>query len=60
MSDGTNSMLGLDDLLENDVSSYELFHSLPKEVQRKVAQKDVRSFGELCAYVNSRRRGDLG
>lgn len=60
MSDGINSMLGLDDLLENDVSSYELFHSLPKDVQSKVRRKDVRSFGELCSYVNSSRRGDVG
>ncbi|MBE6760395.1 MAG: hypothetical protein E7554_10005 [Ruminococcaceae bacterium] len=60
MSDGINSTLGLDDLLENDVSSYELFHSLPKEVQRKVKRRDVRSFAELCSYVNSIKRGDIG
>ena len=60
MSDGINSTLGLDDLLENDVSSYELYHSLPKEVQRKVRRRDVRSFGELCSYVNSVKRGDIG
>lgn len=60
MSDSIHSMLGLDDLLENDVSSYELFHSLPLEIQRKVIRKDVRSFSELCAYVDPRRRGDIG
>ena len=60
MSDGINSTLGLDDLLENDTSSYELFHSLPREVQHKVRRKDVRSFGELCRYVNSVKRGDIG
>jgi len=60
MSDNINAMLGLDDLLENDVSSYELYHSLPKDVQRKIKRKDVRSFGELCSYVSSVRRGDNG
>jgi len=59
MTDNINSRLGLDDLLENDISSYELFHSLPKEVQQKAAQKDVRSFGELCAFVNPRTRGEV-
>lgn len=59
MTDNINSLLGLDDLLENDVSSYELFHSLPREVQQKVVQKDVRSFGELCSFVNPRTRGDV-
>lgn len=58
MSDNINSLLGLDDLLENDISSYELYHSLPREMQQKAAQKDVRSFGELCAFVNPRTRGD--
>jgi len=59
MTDNIHSRLGLDDLLENDISSYELFHSLPKEVQQKAAQKDVRSFGELCAFVNPRTRGEV-
>jgi len=59
MSDGINSMLGLDDLLENDVSSYELFYSLPAEIQQKIVRRDVRSFSELCAFVNPRRSGRL-
>lgn len=59
MSDNMHSLLGLDDLLENDISSYELYHSLPKDVQQKVVRKDVRSFGELCAFVNPRTRGDI-
>lgn len=59
MSDDFRSRLGLDDLLENDISSYELFHSLPRNIQQKVAQKDVRSFGELCSFVNPRTRGDV-
>lgn len=59
MTDSIHTLLGLDDLLENDVSSYELYHSLPKDIQQKVAQKDVRSFGELCSFVNPRTRGDI-
>lgn len=39
--------LCLSDLLDQDLSSYEFFYSLPQEIQRKVAAKDVRSFEEL-------------
>jgi hypothetical protein len=39
--------LCLTDLLDQDLSSYEYFHSLPQDVQRKVAAEDVRSFEQL-------------
>lgn len=55
MNDPVRAMLGLDDLLANDTSSYELFCTLPAEVRQEAAQKDIRSFGELCAFVRSHR-----
>ena len=36
--------VGLSDLLDQDLSSYEYFHSLPKELQDKIIMKDITSF----------------
>lgn len=43
--------LCLSDLLDQDLTSYEYFHSLPEEIQRKVEDSDVRSFDELQSFV---------
>ena len=43
--------LCLSDLLDQDLTSYEYFHSLPEEIQRKVEDSDVRSFDELRSFV---------
>ena len=51
MYDHSYSMLGLDNLLESDLSSYELFHSLPREMQQRIARRDPKSFEELCGYA---------
>lgn len=56
MSDDVNALLGLDNLLESDMSSYELYHSLSKELQSRIADHDVGSFGELCSYIPKSRR----
>lgn len=39
--------IGLSDLLEQDLSSYELFCSLPPAVQKKIQQEDPKCFEEL-------------
>lgn len=39
--------LCLTDLLDQDLSSYEYFYSLPQNIQKKVEAKDVRSFDQL-------------
>jgi hypothetical protein len=45
--------LGLSDLLDQNLSCYEYYHSLPKEVQKKIAMRDIGSFDEMQAYVGS-------
>ncbi len=45
------SKLGLSDLLDQDLSSYEYFQSLSKQVQEKLRQEDVGSFTELQQKV---------
>ena len=47
--------LCLSDLLDQDLSSYEYFHSLPKELQNKIIMKDITSFEEMQAYVSQQR-----
>lgn len=43
--------LCLSDLIDQDLSSYEYFHSLPAQVQTLLMQKEISSFEELqeCA-----------
>lgn len=47
--------LGLSDLLEQDLSSYEFFHALPQAVQKKVEEADPVSFEELQALAKDCR-----
>ncbi|WP_312645711.1 hypothetical protein [Hydrogenoanaerobacterium sp.] len=47
--------LCLSDLLDQDLSSYEYFYSLPAEIQSKVRRSDVRSFEEMQEYVTKLR-----
>lgn len=56
MYDSSYQTLGLSDLLEQDLSSYEFFHSLPKDIQRKVEQRDIGSFSEMQEYVAELRK----
>ncbi len=43
--------LGLSDLLDQDISSYEYFYSLPAKTQQKIVARDIRSFEEMQDYV---------
>ena len=43
--------LCLSDMLDQDLTSYEFFHSLPENIQQKVEASDVRSFDEMQALV---------
>lgn len=45
--------LCLTDLLDQDLSSYEYFYSLPQNIQRKVEAKDVRSFDQLQSVAEA-------
>ena len=43
--------ISLADLLDNDLSSYEYYNSLPEDIRRKIAEKDIGSFQEMQTYV---------
>ncbi len=51
MSHSTDQHLCLSDLLEEDLSSYEFFHSLPRDIQEKIKQADVSTFAEMQQTV---------
>lgn len=60
-----NVHLCLTDLLDQDVSSNEFFHTLSPDVQKMLMNKDIRTFEELqkCARAyrknNVDKRGDM-
>lgn len=47
------SYSSLTELLDQDVSSYEYFYSLPPEMQEKIKKQDLSSFDDLLDYVES-------
>ncbi len=47
--------LCLSDLLDQDLSSYEYFHSLPEDLQREIEASDVRSFDQMQTFVSKRK-----
>lgn len=51
--------LGLSDLLDQNLSAYEYFHSLPQRVQKKISQRDVASFEEMRQMVEAMDRRDF-
>lgn len=51
MNDSLKQYSGISELLEQDLSSYEYFHSLPAEFQRKIEEKDINEFNEMQSYA---------
>lgn len=47
--------LGLTDLLDQDLTSYEYFYALPPELQSWVFAKDAASFAEMQDCVEKLR-----
>ena len=47
--------IGLSDLLDQNLSCYEYFHSLPKEIQTEIEERDLSSFEEIQQYVAMRK-----
>lgn len=43
--------ISLADLLDNDLSSYEYYNSLPEDIRRKIEERDIGSFQEMQSYV---------
>ena len=56
MTDDRQYRLGLSDLLEQDLSSYEFFSSLPPHLQAEIAEQDRASLPEIQEYVAKRGR----
>ena len=56
MYDESFQKLGLDNLLESDLTSYEFFHSLPADIQQRVERRDIGSFDEMAKYVSELRK----
>lgn len=52
MSHSTDQHLCLSDLLEEDLSSYEFFQTLPQPIQEKLEQMDVSTFAEMQQAVS--------
>ena len=48
--------LCLSDLIDQDLTSYEYFHSLPADVRQQVEESDVRTFSELQACADEYRQ----
>lgn len=51
MSSSLHQHLCLTDLLDQDLTSYEYFHSLPREIQQKIIREDMGSFEEMQDFV---------
>lgn len=51
--------LGLSDLLDQNLSCYEYFYSLPQRVQKKISQRDVASFEEMQQMVETMTSRDF-
>ncbi len=53
--DNSFQKLGLSDLLDQDLTSYEFFHALPKALQQRIMDKDFGSFEDMAAYAAEHR-----
>ena len=47
MYDDGSPALGLNDLLERDLSSFEFYNSLSKDIKQLIDDADIRTFDEL-------------
>ena len=47
--------LGLSDLLDQNLSCYEFFLFLSKELQKQIERRDIGSFEEMQEYVARRK-----
>ena len=46
--------LGLSDLLDQNLSCYEYFHGLPRNIQEQIERRDIGSFQEMQEFVANR------
>ncbi len=50
-----NNFVGLSDMLDQDITSYEFFYSLPKELQDEIKKQDFSSFEAMAEFVKQKR-----
>lgn len=55
-----NLYLCLSDLLDQDLSSYEYFHSLSDDLQKEIEKRDFCSFADMQHYVAEAKRNHRG
>jgi hypothetical protein len=56
---GSEYKLGLSDLLDQSITCYEYFYSLPKPLQEEIKKLDIHSFENMQEYVAAHsRRGN--
>jgi hypothetical protein len=55
---GSNYKLGLSDLLDQSITCYEYFYSLPKSLQEEIKNLDIHSFEDMQEYVATHNRSD--
>jgi hypothetical protein len=46
-----NYSLGLDNLIERDMTSFEYYNSLPQSIKKRLESKDISSFEEMQHIV---------
>lgn len=46
---------GLSDLLQQNLSAYEYYNSLPENIRRRIAEEDVGSFADMQSFVTHMR-----
>ena len=51
--------LGLSDLLDQNLSCYEYFHGLPRNIQEQIERRDIGSFQEMQEFVANRTPRDV-
>ena len=54
-----NLYVCLSDLLDQDLTSYEYYHALPKEIQEGLKKCDISSFSELQAAAAQIRESGI-
>lgn len=52
--------LGLDDMIQQNISSYEYFNSLPQSIRRRLESKDISSFSDMQKYAAEEIKNNTG
>ncbi|MGN0649985.1 MAG: hypothetical protein ACI4KM_06065 [Oscillospiraceae bacterium] len=47
---------GIDELVENDPTSFEYYNGLPQQVRTQLLDMDITTFSELCSAADRVKR----